>query len=322
MTHTRVYHDGRVLHDDLPVDEAARLIGRRRTSVWIDLTPDDEPALRALAAQLDLHAVAVRDALTAHPAHTFARYASHDFLSGPTARFDPEPARLRVEVVSAFLTPNALITVRRPGILTAEALRAQWDQEPELAGHGVGFLLYGLLEVMSRTTEDAVRALDEALDELAEQIFDYASSDEAQRRSLSLRRCLVSLRRAILPFDEALDGLGGEARPRYDAAMEPYLHGVHQRVRRMSDWTESLREMVASIAQTTMSLHDSRMTVISKKVSGWAALVAVPAVVTGFFGINVPYPGIGREWGFVLCCVVLVASFLGLYATFKRRDWL
>lgn len=322
MTHTRVYRDGRVLHDDLPVDEVAQLIGRRRTTVWIDLTPDDEPALRSLAEQLDLHAVAVRDALTAHPAHTFARYGSHDFLSARAARFDRELTRLRIDVVSAFLTPNALITVRRPGILTTTAIRDQWDQEPELAGHGVGFLLYGLLEVMSRTSEDAVRALDEALDDLADQIFEDTSSDEVQRQSLSLRRCLVSLRRAILPFDEALDGLGGEVRPLYEAAMEPYLHGVHQRVRRMSDWTDSLREVVASIAQTTMSLHDSRMTVISKKVSGWAALVAVPAVVTGFFGINVPYPGINREWGFVLCCVILVASFVALYATFKHKDWL
>jgi magnesium transporter len=322
MTHTRVYRDGRVLHDDLPVDEAARLIGRRRTTVWIDLTPDDEPALRALAAQLDLHSVAVRDALSAHPAHTFARYGSHDFLSARAARFDPELGRLGIEVVSVFLTPNAVVTVRRPGILTAAQLRDEWDQEPALAGHGAGFLLYGLLEVMSRTTEDAVRALDEALDDLADQIFERSTSDEVQRQSLALRRCLASLRRAIFPFDEALDGLGGEARPLFDAAMEPYLHSVHQRVRRMSDWTDSLRELTASIAQTTMSLHDSRMTVISKRVSGWAALIAVPAVVTGFFGINVPYPGIDREWGFVLCCAILVGSFVALYATFKHKDWL
>lgn len=322
MTHTRVYRDGDVLHDDIPVAEAARLIGRRHTCVWIDLTPDDEPTLRDLAAQLGLHAVAVRDALSAHPSHTFARYGSHDFLAARAARYDADRTRLTVDLVSAFVTPHALVTVRRPDALTAEDIRGQWDQEPELARYGPGFLLYGLLDVMSQRNEDAVRGLDEALDDLADDLFEPVPSEAIQRRSLALRRCLVRLRRAIFPFDEALEGLTAEARPSYDPAMEPYLRGVHQRVRRSSDWTDSLREMVATITQTSMALHDSRMTVISKKVSGWAALIGVPALITGFYGINVPYPGFARWWGFVACCVIIVGSFAVLYAVFKRRDWL
>lgn len=323
MPRTRVYRGGQVLHDDLDVAAAADLIGTEDTAVWIDLGPGDVDELPPLAERLGFHTMAVRDALAEHPSHSFARYAGHSLLVLRATAFDPSTGRLRVSPVAAFVTDGALVTVRRNDFLRADDLVARWDEEADLASAGSGFLLYGFLDTLSKDTGTVVRALDEALDNLADALLDEKADESAvQRRSLVLRRGLVLLRRTIFPFADALDTLTGDAQPPYDATVAPYMRGVYERVTRLAEWTDSLRDMVATIVQTAMSLHDSRMTVISKKVSGWGALIAVPAVITGFFGINVPYPGINRTWGFVLCCVVLLASFGALYAVFKRRDWL
>jgi magnesium transporter len=90
----------------------------------------------------------------------------------------------------------------------------------------------------------------------------------------------------------------------------------------VSEWTESLRDMVTTVFETTLSLQDARLNTVMKKLTGWAAIIAVPTAITGFYGQNVHYPGIDTVGGFVVSTAIIVALVLGLYVMFKRRDWL
>ena len=80
--------------------------------------------------------------------------------------------------------------------------------------------------------------------------------------------------------------------------------------------------MITSIFETNMSQSDTRMNLIMKKLTGWAAIIAVPTAVTGFYGQNVPYPGFGHHWGFWLSSASILLIALALYVTFKKKDWL
>ena len=91
---------------------------------------------------------------------------------------------------------------------------------------------------------------------------------------------------------------------------------------RVSEWTESLRDMVTTVFETNLSLQDARLNTVMKKLTGWAAIVAVPTAITGFYGQNVPYPGYGLHWGFVVSTAITAVLVVILYIMFKRRDWL
>jgi magnesium transporter len=93
-------------------------------------------------------------------------------------------------------------------------------------------------------------------------------------------------------------------------------------VLRAAEWTESLRDMITSIFETNMSLADTRMNQIMKKLTSWAAIIAVPTAITGFYGQNVPYPGFAHQGGFLTSTALIVVLSLGLYVAFKRQDWL
>jgi magnesium transporter len=93
-------------------------------------------------------------------------------------------------------------------------------------------------------------------------------------------------------------------------------------VLRATEWTESLRDLVTSILETNLTIQGNRLNIITKKVTGWAAIIAVPTLITGFYGMNVPYPGFGKPAGFALSIAVLVGAGLVLYMIFKRKDWL
>ena len=104
--------------------------------------------------------------------------------------------------------------------------------------------------------------------------------------------------------------------------MAPYFQDVYDHVLRATEWTESLRDLVSTILETNLTIQGNRLNEIMKKVTSWAAIIAVPTAVTGFYGMNVPYPGFARHSGFVTSAVLLVVLSGGLYLLFKRLDWL
>jgi magnesium transporter len=104
--------------------------------------------------------------------------------------------------------------------------------------------------------------------------------------------------------------------------MQPYFQDVYDHVLRATEWTESLRDLVTTILETNLTIQSNRMNVITKKVTSWAAIIAVPTFVTGFYGMNVPYPEFGRSWGVAASVMIMLVAAGALYLVFKRKDWL
>ena len=102
----------------------------------------------------------------------------------------------------------------------------------------------------------------------------------------------------------------------------PYYEDLYDHAVRAAEWTESLRDMVTSIFETNMSLSDTRMNMIMKQLTAWAAIIAVPTAITGFYGQNIPYPGFGEQVGFWFSTASILLIALALYVTFKKKDWL
>jgi magnesium transporter len=145
---------------------------------------------------------------------------------------------------------------------------------------------------------------------------------EVQRRSFELRKSLVVLRRLVLPMREVVNTLLRRDLGLVDAAMGPYFQDVYDHVLRATEWTESLRDLVTTILETHLTVRGNRLNVIMKQVTSWAAIIAVPTAVTGWYGQNVPYPGYGQAWGFWTSTVVTLGASGTLYAVFKRKGWL
>jgi magnesium transporter len=104
--------------------------------------------------------------------------------------------------------------------------------------------------------------------------------------------------------------------------MMPYYQDVYDHVLRATEWTESLRDLVTTILETNLTLQGNRMNIITKKVTSWAAIIAVPTFITGFYGMNVPYPGFSEHLGFLVSVAIMIVAGCVLYVVFRRRDWL
>ncbi|HWO65927.1 MAG TPA: CorA family divalent cation transporter, partial [Umezawaea sp.] len=138
---------------------------------------------------------------------------------------------------------------------------------------------------------------------------------------LRLRRNLVMLRRVELPMPDVLSALLRDRTIATDE-LRPYFQDVQDHVLRVTDWTESLREMTTTLRETQLTAQGNVMNMIMKKVTSWAAIIAVPTAITGFYGQNLPYPGFEKPWGFWVSTVAILALSGFLYLSFKKRDWL
>ena len=128
--------------------------------------------------------------------------------------------------------------------------------------------------------------------------------------------------RLVLPLPEALNGLVRRQHDIVDPVMLPYWQDLYDHVIVVNETTDSLRDLVSSLVDANLSLRDYRQNLVMKKVSSWAAIVAAPTLVTGYYGMNVPFPGSGETGGVVVSSLVIVAVSLALYVLFRRRDWL
>ena len=132
----------------------------------------------------------------------------------------------------------------------------------------------------------------------------------------------MKLRRVVLPMREVVNTLMRRDIDLVPEEMVPYYQDVYDHVLRASEWTESLRDLVTTILETNLTIQGNRLNVITKKVTSWAAIIAVPTAITGFYGQNLPYPGFAQASGFFTSSALIVTLSGGLYVAFKRRDWL
>ena len=168
-----------------------------------------------------------------------------------------------------------------------------------------------------------MQSLDDEIEELEDLLFDDRPHDhEVQRRTFELRKSLVLLRRVVLPMREVVNTLMRRDLGLVADELMPYYQDVYDHVLRATEWTESLRDLVSTILETNLTIQGNRLNVIMKKVTSWAAIIAVPTAITGFYGQNVPYPGFAHQSGFVTSSILIVALSGALYLTFKRKDWL
>ncbi|MFG2119618.1 magnesium transporter CorA family protein [Streptomyces sp. NPDC048710] len=324
VTRTRLYHDGTLALEDFPVSEVSAYLADPASVLWLDLYRPGAAEFTMLGQEFGIHELALEDAAQRGQRPKLDRYRTHEFLSAYSVTVSPDDAELTYSEIAVFLTSQAMITVRKDDGLDIEEVVARWDESPDLAGHGVGFLLHGLLDHLVDGHFVAVQQLDDGIEELEGLLFvaGRREIEAVQRRAFALRKSLVRLRRVVLPMREVVNTLMRPGLHVVTDPLVPYYQDVYDHVLRATEWTESLRDLVASVMETNLSVQANSMNLIMKKVTSWAAIIAVPTAITGYYGQNLPYPGFGRQSGFITSAAVIVALSAVLYLTFKRKDWL
>jgi len=321
---SRVFNTTGSIADDVAIADVSRLATATSKWFWLDLVAPTRDELNSLGEQLGLNSLALDDAFSGRQRAKIEHYDKHIFINAYAVFFDPANRELLSDEIAIFVTRNGLITVRDDTNFDMERVLTRWTDSSELASSGVSHLLWGLLDLIVDGYFEAVEKLDIEMENLEEAIFNEETSARVtvQRQSYDLRKSLVLLRRLTVPMREVVNPLIRHDMKLIDSRMIPYFLDVYDHVIRVADWTESLRDLVTTLLETNLTMQGNRMNLIMKKVTSWAAIIAVPTAITGYFGQNIPYPGYMQPWGFWASVIVTVLASASLYGIFKWRKWL
>jgi magnesium transporter len=321
---TRLYENGRLAAEGFPVSRISDHLADGIGTIWLDLRDPSHEDLLVLQDEFGLHSVAIEDAVADRERPKVDRYDTHLFITCYSARLDKATGELATSELAMFVLPRALITIRKDDGLDVGKVVERWDSSPDLAGFGVGFLLHGLLDYIVDGHFEAVQSLDDSVEELEDNLFAPAPAKDmnVHRRSFELRKSLVVLRRIVLPMREVVNTVMRRDLHFVGEDLLPYYHDVYDHVLRATEWTESLRDLVTTILETNLTIQGNRMNIITKKVTSWAAIIAVPTFITGFYGMNVPYWGFSDKGGFIAAIALMLFCGAALYVLFRRWDWL
>ena len=324
---TRLWSHGALKAENFPLADVAKNLSAQGALVWVDLCNPGPARLTELAVELGLDERAVKDVDGLRTKAT--RYANHTFLTvyatgvAPIVPGDIE-SRLLTARISIFVLPTAVVTVRHEDepsqpVFDIDEVVRRWDDNSDLLRQGSPALLHELLDVVVDEQFDTIQQLDDAIESLEDGLFDDTGSNRTiQRNTYRLRKELVELRRIVLPMREVVNVI----RRSDTVERDGWYDDLYDNVIRAAEWTESLRDMITTVFETNLSLQDARLNIVVKKLTGWAAIIAVPTLVTGWYGQNIPYPGFSQVSGVVTSALLSVITSVVLYVMFRRRGWI
>lgn len=318
--HTRLYRGGVLVEQGFDVARISDHLADGDSVVWLDLMQPDDADMDVVVEELGLHPLAIEDALREHQRPKLDHYSDHEFLAAYGLRL--ESGQVRSGEVAVFVTPRALVTVRKDAEVDLDGFLRRWDNAPELADTGVAFLLHGLLDVLVDGYTDVAQELTDEGEGLEGTLFQQGAERDLQRRTFAMRSSVAALRRVVLPMQEVLGQLHRHDSPIADARTAPYFRDVEDHLLRVQATLDELRELLSSVLDTTLAVQGQRLNETLFKLTAYAAILAVTTAVTGFFGQNIPYPGIDQRSGFIASTVLLVSSVTALFVYFKRKGWL
>ncbi len=334
-----IWRGDQTVGTDLPADRiAAALADDPQVKAWWFL-PRDAATIAGTGEMLGLDRLAVDDVLGARESPKVDTIGDTVIIISGAIRFDPATADLDVDRVSILATERVLVIIADDGE-AARLAPTLADCAGRMRIDGIGAGVHIVLEALIRTYSAAVEDMEEATDTLTSQLFDDKPMGRAEQlQAFRMRQAIGRLRRLVAPMTEVTATLAGAAaRPKLaddgpeqeDDAVAALLSTMTRRrfadiadhARHAAEGTTGLRELLTSAFETNLALSDVHLNMIMKKLSAWAAIIAVPTLITGFFGMNVPYPGFGRGEGFAIGLVIMVSAVITLYLLFRRNDWL
>lgn len=327
---SRVWSGPKTIAEDLTGEDLSDVLELHAdASAWWVL-PREDPrsmALRDVAHAVDLDDLSLVDLLASDGRAKYSEVGQARLVITNAVSLDRERSQFTTHPVSIIATERALICLvdACPEFQPARLLSGQGDL---LASGGVDAGLRILVKAVIGSYESAVDWLEDRSDRLSDQLFDETPLDKGQQlQAFRLRKGLSELRRATEPMRTVLGDLvsaqppaprgRGHRHPSTDRHWT-LLDEHHDRV---ADAADGLRETLASVLDTSLALGDVRRSETMKKLTGWAAVIAVPTLVTSFVGMNVTFPLEGTVAGFWVYLAIMVVSGLALWAMFRARSW-
>ena len=316
------YADG-VRQDTGPlgIAEAAELVKGGEGFVWLGmLEPTQEMLLEAQQA-FDLHELAVEDAYRPHQRPKLEDYINSWFAVLRTARYNDETEAVEFGEVHLFLGPGYAIAVRHGDASELTRARQRLESRPDLAKLGPVAAAWAIIDRVVDDYAPVVDGIDNDISEVEEQVFSLEG--DPTQRIYFLKREVIEFHRAVVPLLGPLESLERGTLVDVDDTLQRFFRDVSDHATRVADQLHGHRELLTSVLEANLALVSVKQNEVVRKISAWAAIIAVPTFVASVYGMNFAnMPELDLEYGYPIALLGMLAMVGLLYRNFKRAGWI
>lgn len=321
MITCRLYRGGTLTEEAFDPERASDLISEQGARVWLDVADPSNRDLAMLQDEFSLHPLSIEDTRHRNQRPKVEVFESYFFVVLHAVSLDRRDELLDSEI-HAFAGHRYLITLRYPPVWDITKVLARWDRQPELTHEGGGFLLYALLDEVVDDYFDVIDRFEDMGEEIEDRVFADEPDPDVQEAIFRLKRKVVTFRRLVIPLREVLD-LVQEQPGFVTDKLRPYFRDVADHVIRSIEFVDNIRDLLTSALEAQLSQVSNRLNVVMKQLTSWAAIILIPTLIAGIYGMNfVHMPELRWRYGYAYALGLMAASMFVLYRVFKRRDWL
>jgi magnesium transporter len=320
LVNSIAYQDGRRL-GDAPIERISDYLQQPGCFVWVALKDPEPGELEKMAEEFQLHPLAVEDASHGHQRPKVEEYGDVLFcvVQIPELRGD----ELHVGEVDIFVGKNFVLSVRHRAESGFQAVRQRAESEPELLKKGAGFVFYALVDNVVDRYFPVVDQLEVRLEAIEERIFESATPRENIRALYELKHRLMVMRHAVEPLIEVVHKLYGGRVPSVCVGVQDYFRDVYDHLLRVSQQLDGLRDMVITALSVNLSMITLGENEVMKRLAAYAALVAVPTMIAGIYGMNFEnMPELKWTYGYPIALTLMFGLDALLFLRFRRTGWL
>ena len=314
------YQEGRKLAD-IDRREIKSYVSRPDCFVWVALKDPTDADLSEMRAEFDLHPLAVEDAHHGHQRPKIEEYGNELFAVLHMVELGGD--ELHVGELAVFVGPNYVLSVRNRAERGFLDVRARCEREPEMLKHGSGYVLYALMDAVVDRYFPILDALETDLETIEEQIFANKSPRANIEALYYVRQKLMTLKHAAGSLLEATSKLHGGRVPHVCAGLGEYFRDVYDHLIRVNQSIDSIRDTVNTAIQVNLAVITVSETEVTKRLAAYAALVAVPTMIAGVYGMNFEHmPELKWELGYAFAIWMMVLLDVALFWRFRKAGWL
>ena len=315
------YTGGRRLAD-VELNNVHDILKEKDKFVWIGLYEPSEEILSKVQDEFNLHDLAIEDAHRAHQRPKIELYGDSIFVVLRTGQMNQE-RHIEFGETHFFVGMNFIVSIRHGSSVSYTEVRSRCEKMPELLGKGQGFVLYAIMDFIVDRYFPVVDELELELEAIEDKIFKEKPSRETTEQIYQLKRELLEVKRAVSPLIDICNRLMRFDIKSISNETQPYFRDIYDHAVRINEIVDNTRELLNTALEANFSLISISQNDTSKKFAGWAAIIAMPTMIAGFYGMNFKFmPELDWHYGYYAVIIITIATCSLLYYFFRKSGWL
>lgn len=316
------YSEGRRVAN-VEIDDIHVVLKEPEKFVWVGLQEPSEELLNQVQHEFGLHDLAIEDAHSAHQRPKLEAYGDTLFIVLRTAQITNRQPRIEFGETHFFLGENFIVSIRHGSTISYADVRARCERAPHLLRKGPAFALYAVMDSIVDQYFPVNEALEQELEALEARIFGQKFRRQTTEEIYDLKRELLEVKRAVSPLIDICNRL-----MRFDLQLipddtRPYFRDVYDHSVRINEMADNSRELLNTALEANFSLISISQGEVSRKIASWAAIIAVPTLIAGIYGMNFEFmPELNWRYGYPVVLSFTIGLCAILYIFFKRSGWL